>query len=158
MKRWLLGSLALNVLLIGIGVGFLATSSLPLPPKFPPFGPRPGIQRDLVRAVEETLPEPQRGRALAILDRNFKGMQRPGMPPPRPADLLRDFVEGRTPAALPMSDPGFEERRQHEGEAVIRAMVEMEEALSRPERQALATALTRRMEGVRACLDGASPK
>jgi hypothetical protein len=157
MKRWLLGSLALNVLLIGIGVGFLATSSLPLPPKFPPFGPRPGIQRDLVRAVEETLPEPQRGRALAILDRNFKGMQRPGMPP-RPGNLLQDFVEGRPPVVPPMPDPGFEERRQHEGEAVSRTLADLEGVLDRPARQALADALTRRMEGVRACLDGPSAR
>ncbi len=159
MKRWLFGSLALNVLLLGVGVGFLATSSLSLPPKFPPFGPRPGIQRDLVRAVEDTLAEPQRGRALAILDRRFKDAGGMEMPPPRPGNLLRDFVEGHvSAAAMPAPDPGFEERRRREGEAVGLALADLADILDRPSRQALADAMTRRMAGVRACLDASAAK
>ncbi len=154
MKRWLVGSLALNVLLLGIGAGFLAMSVLPLPPRFPPFGPRPGIQRDLIRAAEESLREPQRRRVLDILERAFAEPEGARPPfPPRPDDLLRDFVEGRLPQAL-AEDTGFDDRRRRDAEAVRRAFVEMGEVLDRPSRQALAEALHRRMDNVRACLDG----
>jgi len=159
MKRWLIGSLALNVLLIGIGAGFLVTAAVPRPPQFPPLGPRPGIQRDLLQAAETALSGTQRTHALEILNRNFQAMGVPSGPPPGPRaeDILRSFVEGHLPEDRPFADPKFEERRKREVDALHGAFDELVVALDRPARQAFAEAIRARMMSVRACLDAGPP-
>lgn len=158
MKRWLIGSLALNLLLIGIGAGFFATAVAPRLPMFPPVGPRPGIQGDLLLAAETALKGEDRERALAILKRNFQGMDAP--PPgarPRPEDVLKAFVEGRLPDDSPFADPKFEERRKREIAALRTAFAELISVLGRPAREAFAQALSERVEKVRNCLDSGPP-
>ncbi|MGE4528812.1 MAG: hypothetical protein AB7D00_10645 [Rhodospirillaceae bacterium] len=158
MKRWLIGSLALNVLLIGVGTGFFFTSMAPRLPMLPPVGPRPGIQRDLLQAAETALSGADREHALAILKRNFQGMEGPPPGgPPRPEDILQAFVEGRLPEDRPFADPKFEERRKREIGALRAAFAELIATLDRPAREAFARAIRTRMESVRACLDSGPP-
>ncbi|WP_337996899.1 hypothetical protein [Oleispirillum naphthae] len=158
MKRWLIASLAVNVLLIGVGAGFFFTAMAPRLPMLPPVGPRPGIQRDLLQAAETALSGADRTRALAILKRNFQGMEAPPPgPQPRPEDILRAFVEGRLPEDRPFADPNFEERRKREIDALRATFTEMIAALDRPAREAFARAIRTRMDSVRACLDSGPP-
>lgn len=154
MKRWLIGSLALNVILIGVGVGFFAPAIFRMPP--PPFGPRPGLERDLRDAVDSSLSGAEQARAKAILDDHFKALDaRIGdRKPPRPEDLLAAFVDGKLAEALPPpDDPAFEARRKAEMETLRLTFLDLAKALDRPARQRLADGIRGRMEQVRACID-----
>jgi len=160
MKRWLIGSLALNVVLLGVGGGFFLTSVVPGPPKFPMVAPRPGIQRDLLDAAKTGLSGEAREHAIAILERHFKTLDDPSFRPPRPDDILEAFVDGHLPEGKPFADPHFEDRRRREAEALRGAFSELIAALDRSERQAFAAAIRVRVDAVRACFDsgGAPPK
>lgn len=155
MKRWLIGSLACNLLLIGIGAGFLVGGFL-RPGPLPPLGPRPGIQRDLMTAVETGLTGPDREQAMEIVRRNSDDFAKPPMP--RADELLSRFVAGDVPKLQDFLDPGFEQRRRREAENLRKIFAELADVLEPPERQSLADALQKRVENVRACIDaGAMP-
>jgi hypothetical protein len=156
MKRWLIGSLACNLLLLGIGAGFLVGGFL-RPGPLPPLGPRPGIQRDLMSAVENGLTGPEREQAMEIVRRNSDDFAKPP-PGPRPDELLARFVAGDVPKLQDFLDPGFEQRRRREAENLRKIFAELADILEEPERKALADALQKRVDTVRACLDaGAMP-
>jgi hypothetical protein len=155
MKRWLIGSLACNLLLIGIGVGAFAGGFL-RPGLPPPVGPRPGIQRDLMTAVETGLTGAEREQAMEIIRRNSDAFVKPPMP--RADELLSRFVDGDVPKLQDFLDPGFEQRRKREAENLRKIFAELADALEQPERRALADALQKRVDSVRACIDtGAIP-
>lgn len=152
MKRWLIGSLALNVLLVGIGAGFFAGGLFrpdARPPLMPP--PGPGVQRDLAVAVERGLTGESREAAREIVRRNLA-------PPPQPPfrraeDMLARFVDGDVPKTADFIDPAMEARRKQDIEALRKTFAELADTLEEPERRALADSLTARIGEIRACLD-----
>lgn len=153
MKRWLIGSLALNVLLVGIGGGFFAAGMFRPEPQRPPMGPPPpGAQRDLAAAVETGLSGDAREAAREIVRRNLAPPP-PGGPFPRADDLLARFVEGDVPKTADFLDPVMEARRKKDVEALRRTFAELADTLEQPEREALAQALSQRVAAVRACID-----
>ena len=155
MKRWLIGSLACNLLLIGIGAGFFVGAVL-RPGPLPPLGPRPGIQRDLMTAVENSLNGPEREQAMEIIRRNSGDAARPPMP--QADELLSRFVDGEVPKLQDFLDPGFDQRRRREAENLRKIFAEFADVLEQPQRQALAAALQKRVESVRACIDAGVPE
>lgn len=156
MKRWLIGSLACNLLLIGIGAGFLVGGFL-RPGPLPPLGPRPGIQRDLMIAAETGLTGKDREQAMEVIRRNSDDFAKP--PLPRADELLARFVAGDVPKLQDFLDPGFEQRRRRDAENLRKIFAELADVLEEPEqRQALVDALQKRIDAVRACIDaGAVP-
>lgn len=156
MKRWLIGSLACNLLLLGIGAGFLVGGFL-RPGPLPPLGPRPGIQRDLMIAAETGLTGTDRELAMEVIRRNSEDFAKP--PLPRADELLARFVSGDVPKLQDFLDPGFEQRRRRDAENLRKIFAELADVLEEPEqRQALVDALQKRIDGVRACIDaGALP-
>lgn len=151
MRRWLIGSLALNVLLIGIGAGALIGEFIQPPPPPSPFGPRPGIQRDLMIAVETGLSGEARAQAREIVARHADRNPPPVLP--RAEDVLGRFVEGEVPKLPDFTDPVMEQRRKREAETLRKIFAEFADVLDRPQRAALADALRRRVGEVRACID-----
>lgn len=150
MKRWLVGSLALNVLLVGIGVGFFAGGLFRPEPRLPLPPPGPGVQRDLADAVERGLTGESREAAREIVRRNLSS---PPPPPFRgPEDMLARFVDGDVPKTADFIDPAMEARRKQDIEAVRKTFAELADTLEEPERRALADALTARIGEIRACL------
>ena len=150
MKRWLIGSLACNLILIGIGVGFFVGGAF-RPAPMPPLGPRPGIQRDLLAAAQTALAGSQREQAVDIIHRNSEDLGKPPMP--RADEVLARFVDGDVPKLQDFLDPGFEQRRKRDAESLRKIFAELADVLEQPEREALAAALQKRVETVRACLD-----
>lgn len=152
MKRWLIGSLALNVLLVGIAGGFFAGGVFrpAPPPRFGALPGGPGIQRDIAMAVENGLTGAEREAAREIVRRN---LTLPPPPFPRAEDLLARFVEGDLPKTADILDPGMEARRRQEAEALRKTFAELADALEQPERESLAQALSQRISTVRACID-----
>ncbi len=151
MRRWLIGSLALNVLLVGIGGGFLFGALL-RPQPLTPMPPPPGVQRDLVAAVDAGLTGEARERAREVVKRNM--LPPPPMPMPRAEDLLGRFVDGEVPKTPDFLDPAMEARRKKDAEGVRKTFAELADVLDRDQRQALADALAARIGEVRACIDG----
>lgn len=150
MKRWLIGSLACNLILIGIGAGFFVGGAF-RPGPMPPLGPRPGIQRDLLAAADTGLAGSQREQAMDIIRRNSEDLGKPPMP--RADEVLARFVDGDVPKLQDFLDPGFEQRRKRDAESLRKIFAELADVLEQPEREALAAALQKRVDAVRACLD-----
>lgn len=151
MKRWLVGSLALNVLLVGIGAGFFVGGVLRPEPLRPPMPPGPGVQRDLAAAVETGLSGASRDAAREIVRRNLPPP--PPMPMPRFEDMLARFVAGDVPKTPDFLDPAMEARRKRDIESLRKTFAELADVLETPERETLAAALAARVAQVRACID-----
>lgn len=150
MKRWLIGSLALNLVLIGIGAGFFVGGFF-RPGPMQPLELPPGVERDLMAAADSSLTGAEREQAMEIIRRNATDFTKPPMP--RAEDLLSRFVDGDVPKLQDFFNPGFEQRRKREAENLRKIFAELAGLLEPPERKALADALQKRVESVRACID-----
>jgi 16S rRNA A1518/A1519 N6-dimethyltransferase RsmA/KsgA/DIM1 with predicted DNA glycosylase/AP lyase activity len=103
-------------------------------------------------AADAGLTGPEREQAMEIIRRNAIDFDRPPMP--RAGDLLSRFVDGDVPKLQDFLDPGFEQRRKREAENLRKIFAELADVLEPPERKALADALQKRVESVRACIEG----
>ncbi|SDH22255.1 hypothetical protein [Roseospirillum parvum] len=112
MKRWLVASLAFNMLLLGVLIGLWVNPQGPPPPwvSGPPPAPLGRGVADTLRGIVQQLPDTERrAESLAAIDRHLRTYldrlgQMPGGPPsPVPGDAPppRDV-----PPPAPPGDPG----------------------------------------------------
>jgi len=155
MKRWFLASLALNMVLVGLVLGFFLTSALPLPFNMPLNTVRPGFEEDLQKSIQ-TLSGEGRVVSLKIFNRNFKKLQelRVGSyKEPRPEDLLKKFRNGTLPDALPFRNPKFVQQKKHDMDIVYGIFKELSQNLNLKDREQVADFLSDRISHVKRCIE-----
>jgi len=161
MKRWLIASLGLNLVLIGSIVGFAVTAALPPLPFFPPMKRMQSFERDIHRIVEVLEPEAKQ-KALAIIDRRLAEFhEKRGQfldIPPGPDGLFEKFENRTVNPELPDFILKLNERRGEEMRLIHQVVFDLSQVLDEGQRKKVAAAMRQRLREVDRCVGAPPPQ